>query len=138
MSFPFISLHVHSFLVLSFSFISFPLIQVERSPKSGEHSLVHAQKTSLVHAHGTSLLHAFETLKQQTTNNKQTNKQTTTNNKQTTNDKQQTTTNNKQQTTTNNKQETRNKKQETTNNKQQRFGALGLGQCLKVMLEGDA
>lgn len=34
MSFPFISLHVHSFLVLSFSFISFPLIQVERSPKS--------------------------------------------------------------------------------------------------------
>ena len=74
----------------------------------GEHSLVHAQKTSLVHAHGTSLLHAFETLKQQTTNNKTTNnKQQTTNNKQT----------NKQ--TNNNKQQTNNNKQQTTNNKQQ-------------------
>ena len=81
-------------------------------PPSAEHSLVHAQKTSLVHAHGTSLLHAFETLKQQTTNNKQ---QTNNNKQQTTNNKQQTT-NNKQQTT-NNKQQTTNNKQQTTNNK---------------------
>ena len=100
-------------IVMGFTLVVYnPWIRpyLNRGSGTGEHSLVHAEKTSLVHAHGTSLLHAFETLKQQTTNNKE----TTTNNKQTTNKQQQTTTNNNKQQITNNKQQT------TNNNKHPR------------------